>query len=94
MSDEEKSPLSKKAEILADLWTGYKEDENFSEFVQYNDLGLPLAYALSYNIIEPNDRVETFVQETWDLLLSGLNLEDGDYESLDDLLAQSGQITE
>ena len=76
MSDENKTPLSDRADILAELWIQYKDDDDFRDFIEYNDLGLPLAYAVSHGIVEMNDQLELFVNESFDLLLSGLSLED------------------
>jgi len=77
---------SNKAHILADLWLNYRDDGEFLDFVEYNDLGLPLAYMISNSIVETNPRAEEFIEETFDLLLSGMGIEDGDFESLDELL--------
>ena len=77
---------SNKAHILADLWLNYRDDEEFLDFVEYNDLGLPLAYMVSNSIVETNPRAEQFIEETFDLLLSGMGIEDKDFESLDELL--------
>lgn len=78
--------FSNKASILADLWMNYRDDEEFVDFVEYNDLGLPLAYALSAGVIEESDKVARFIEETFDLLLSGLGIQDDyGFENLDDL---------
>ena len=77
-----------KANILADLWTDYRDDEDFQDFIVYNDLGLPLAYALANNIIEENELVENFINETFSLLLLGLEIkEDTGFEVLEDVLS-------
>ena len=34
-------------DILADLWVEYKSEPEFKDFVEYNDLGLPLAYSIA-----------------------------------------------
>ncbi len=78
--------FSNKTLILADLWLNYRDDEEFQDFTAYNDLGLPLSYMLANNIVEPTPVAEKFVNETFDLLLSGLGLEDTGFELLDDLL--------
>jgi hypothetical protein len=78
--------FSNKTLILSDLWLNYRDDEEFVDFCEYNDLGLPLAYALSSNIVEPTAVAEKFVNETFDLLLAGLGIEDTGFELLDDLL--------
>ncbi len=73
--------------ILADLWLNYRYDEEFADFIEYNDLGLPLAYAISEGIVKSTDTAESFVNETFDLLLAGVGVEDTGYESLDDILS-------
>ena len=75
-----------KTTILADLWLNYRDDEEFQDFVEYNDLGLPLSYAIANGIVETNATVEKFIDESWDLLLAGLGMEDTGFESLDQLL--------
>ena len=77
--------FSNKAVILADLWMNYRDDENFQDFIEYNDLGLPLAYLISANIVESNDYGNRFVEEAFDLLLVGLDVEDTGFETLDEL---------
>ena len=77
---------SSKCEILADLWLNFREDQNFKDFIDYNDIGLPVAYAIANQIVESTDIAERFVNETFDLLLSGLGIEDEGFEELDDLL--------
>ena len=72
MSNESKTPLSSKCDILADLWIQYKGDENFADFMQYNDLGLPLAYAISNDIIKASERATLFVEETFATLMYAL----------------------
>lgn len=79
---------SNKMNILADLWLNYRDDEEFTDFVEYNDLGLPLAYAISNNIVESNEIVEQFINETFALLLAGMGIDDADYETLEDILGE------
>lgn len=77
--------LSIQAEILAELWMDYRDDEGFTDFVEYNDLGLPLAYAVANGIVEMNQLVERYIQETFSMLLSILKIKDTGFESLNDL---------
>lgn len=76
-----------KASILADLWLNYRQDEEFTDFVEYNDIGLPLAYVVSNGIVETTELATRFIEETFDLLIAGLEIEDTDegYEILEDL---------
>lgn len=77
----------KQAEILSDLWLNYRQDEEFTDFVEYNDLGLPLAYAINVGIVPLTPRATEFIDETFTLLLAGLDIqEDTGFDSLDDLL--------
>lgn len=81
------TPINIRADILADLWLNYRTDEEFQDFIEYNDLGLPLAYALSSGIIQPNEKVNAFVNETFLLLLAGMEIEeDTGFDSLDDIV--------
>jgi len=77
---------SNKAHILADLWLNYRDDEEFKDFIEYNDLGLPLAYMVSNKIVETTRLADEFITETFELLLSAMAIEDQDFESLDEVL--------
>ena len=76
-----------KCEILADIFINYRDDEEFTDFREYNDLGLPLAYAIANGIVSKTSKAETFIGETFALLLAGLGIdEDTGFESIEDLL--------
>ena len=72
--------------ILADLWLNYRNDDNFEDFIEYNDMGLPLAYALSEGIVKGTELSDKFIDETFDLLLRAIGIEDTGFENLDDVL--------
>lgn len=74
-----------KANILSELWLGYKTDENFEDFFSYNDLGLPLAYAINNGIVKATEVSDRFINETFALLLASLEVEDEGFEDLDDV---------
>lgn len=84
------TPFENKCDILADLWLNLRYDEEFVDFISYNDLGLPLAYALSEGIVEPTDLAKSFINETFTMLLGTLGLEDTDegYGNLSEMLGQ------
>jgi hypothetical protein len=77
--------LENKANILSELWLGYKNDDNFEDFFAYNDLGLPLSYAISNGIVKATEVSNRFVNETFALLLASLEVEDEGFEELDDV---------
>jgi hypothetical protein len=78
-----------KASILADLWMNYRDDVEFADFIEYNDLGLPLAYAISNDIVKATPTAEKFLNETFELLLAGLDVEDTGFEDITSLLEGS-----
>ncbi len=72
-------------EILGKLYSVYKEDEEFKDFIEFNDLGLPLAYFVAENLCEVSDDGSRYITETWALFLAGLNLEDTGFSDLDEV---------
>lgn len=89
MSDETSTPTSSKYEILSDFWIQYKDDMELADFMSYNDLGLPLAYAVSVGIVNATEKSDLFVDETWDLFLATMGVTDTGFESLEDVMNQS-----
>ena len=88
--------FSNKCYILSELWQDFRDEEQFQDFIRYNDLGLPLAYAVASDLIgidiSENDTdipAVEIIEETWDLLVAGLGLKDRGYESLEELLAEA-----
>ena len=75
-----------KITILAELWMNYRDDEDLQDFVEYNDLGLPLAYFLMNEIVLPTSQSEFYINETYDLFIASLQVADKEWESLDELL--------
>jgi hypothetical protein len=64
----------------------HRGDEEFRDFIEYNDLGLPLAYAIAENVISVSDKARLFVEETFDVFLAGLEIEDTGFDSLSEVL--------
>jgi hypothetical protein len=77
-----------KALILGQLWLNYKDDEELADFFEYNDLGLPLAFAFAEGVINHTPTLEQYVNETWALFLEGLDVEDEGFEDILDLLGE------
>ena len=78
-------PLKNKSTILGQLWIDFREDEMMSDFIEYNDIGMPMAYFLSEGLVTPTVLAEEYVNETWALFLEVLNLSDEDVEDVEDL---------
>jgi hypothetical protein len=64
----------------------YRDDQELEDFIEYNDLGLPLAYFLMNEIVLPTEQAEVYINETYDLLIASLTVEDKRWESLDEML--------
>jgi hypothetical protein len=74
-----------KALILGQVWIEHKSDDEMADFFEYNDLGIPLAFAYAEGIINYTDTLARYVTETFDLLLEALNIEDAGFDDLQDL---------
>jgi hypothetical protein len=83
--------LDNKITILAELWMNYRDDEQLKDFIEYNDLGLPMAYFLMNELVLPTEQSEVYINETYDLFIKSLGADDDEYESLDELLGAADQ---
>jgi len=86
-----KTSFEDRCNILSELWMNYRNDQNFNDFISYNDLGLPLAYAIQTNLVKANKGGIEYINETFDLLLSSLELQDNGYVTLDDIFLDNQQ---
>lgn len=87
--------FSNRCNILAEIWMNYRDESEFVDFVEYNDLGLPLAYAIAGDIVVSTKISEDLIDETWELLLGALGIEeDTGFESLDDVFGITGDEDE
>ena len=76
-----------KCQILGRI---YRDDiEDFKDFMEYNDLGFPIAYLSAEGLATPQPDGMRYVEETWDLLLSELNLKDTGFEDLEHLISSA-----
>lgn len=81
--------------ILGNFYLNYKTDGSAKDFIEFNDIGLPLAYLASEGLCQPTDMAITYIQETFNMLLGTMGLEDIGFDSLDHLLdtaAKAGGI--
>ena len=69
----------------------YRDDEQLKDFVEYNDLGLPLAYFIMNELVLPTKQSELYIDESYSLLVASLEADDIEYESLDELLAATSE---
>jgi hypothetical protein len=79
--------FTKVCEILGTLYANYKHDEELIDFMDFNDLGLPLAYFASENLCEVSDDGARYIIETRQLFLASMDVEDTGWDSLDEMFA-------
>lgn len=82
-----KTDIGTRANILAELWVNHRNDSVFVDLIEYNDLGLPLAYAIASELISTNPAIDALINETFDALLELREIEeDAGYYSLSELM--------
>lgn len=85
--------------ILSDFWINYRNDQEFQDFFDYCDIGLPLAYAVYNELVKPLDSAIKLIDETWYLLLQALDVDSFyadqiEIADLDELFKQSDNYQE
>lgn len=80
------TPYSNRCDILGRLWIDFRDDEEFIDFIEYNDLGLPMAYTISEGIVQSTPLAEGYINETFDLFLAALNVSDTGFKTLEEVL--------
>ena len=80
---------SSRCDILAQVWKNEIDHEDFYDFAEYNDLGLPLAHAIYEGIVSSTPLAEELVNETFEGLLVMLKVPgDTGFKSLEELMSQ------
>jgi hypothetical protein len=72
--------------ILSQLYANYKEDKGFKDFVEFNDLGLPLAYFTAEGLAVPSEDGMRYISETFELFVGSLGIDDTGFTSLEEML--------
>jgi hypothetical protein len=61
--------------ILGQLYEGYKEEKDFKAFIEFNDLGLPLAYLTSQGLVmQVSDDGKRYIDESFEMFLQSIKL--------------------
>lgn len=87
--------IEKQCEILANFYLNYKTDGSAKDFIEFNDIGLPLAFLTSEGLCTPTDQAIIYINETFNILLGSMGLEDTGFDSLEHILdtaAKAGGI--
>jgi hypothetical protein len=74
-----------KAGVVGQLWIEFRNDENFSAFIEHNDLGCPLGYMVHEGIVnELSPLGEELINETYTMLLELLEYTEEEVDEIDD----------
>lgn len=82
-----KTSFDAQVKIIAELWVNYRDEEDFADFIEYNDLGLPMAYLVSEGLVAIQEKGKMFIEETFDLFIKSLGINDEGFEDLNQVLA-------
>jgi hypothetical protein len=74
-------------DILSNFYLTYKDDSSIKDFIDFNDIGLPLAFLVSEELCEPTELALIYVQETFAMLLDTMGLKDIGFKDLDHLMS-------
>jgi hypothetical protein len=78
--------LASKCDILNDIWINHSNNEWLEDFIEINDLGLPLAYFICNGIVEATPLAIEIIDVTFADLLELLDVEDIGFTSLSDIV--------
>ena len=78
-------PSADKAAILSQFWMEFRDDEALKDFVEFNDMGLPLAFFVASGIVQESPMSETYISETFDLFLVALEIEEQEIDGMETL---------
>lgn len=82
--------IESKCRILGKLWMDYRDDPDFVDFIEYNDLGLPMAYMVNTGLSNLTDEGMKYVNETYNLFCLAIGVdEEKEFDNLNEMLQES-----
>lgn len=79
--------FSNKVKILSGIYFQHKDNPVFSEFVRFNDLGLPLARLVDVGLCSLEGEGELYINDTFNNLIEAIDTEDTGFATLEEILA-------
>jgi hypothetical protein len=77
--------LADKAGIVGQLWIEFRNDEDFEQFMEYNDIGCPMGYMLAEGLVKELSPVgEEMLEETFKMFLSLIEISEEEVDGLGD----------
>ena len=83
--------FSNQVNILGEFYINYREDSELKDFLEFNDIGLPLAYLASEGLCEISDDGKKYVAESWEMFLLAMGITDEGFENLGEIFAKTGK---
>ena len=83
--------FSNQVNILGEFYINYREDSELKDFLEFNDIGLPLAYLASEGLCEISDDGKKYVAESWEMFLLAMGITDEVFENLGEIFAKTGK---
>jgi hypothetical protein len=83
--------FSNKVKILSQFWEQYRFNDEYSDFVEYNDLGLPLAHLNEQGLAVITTEGENYIAETFEYLLARFDCDDNDFTELEEIFTSASQ---
>jgi hypothetical protein len=75
-----------KTGILGQLWIDFREDNNFKAFMDYNDIGVPMAYYVSEGLVNGLTPLgEQYVEESIDMMFTLLEITEAEVDELHEI---------
>ena len=72
-----------KTGAIGQLWIEFRNDEDFSAFMDYNDLGCPMAYMMAEGLIKELTPIgEEMITETFKMFLELVNVTEEEIDSV------------
>ena len=78
--------FSKIIEISGEFYFTYRDDKELKEFIEFNDLGLPLAYLASEELCTVTEEGADYIKQSWVLLMAALGIEDIGFEDINEMM--------
>jgi hypothetical protein len=86
-SENTSTTFEAKCDILGELWIYYRDSQEFAEFIAFNDIGLPLAYAVANQLATLEPTGVRLVEDSFVMLMTGLDYqEDLGWSDLNEML--------
>lgn len=83
--------FSNQVNILGEFYINYREDSELKDFLEFNDIGLPLAYLASEGLCDISDDGKKYVAESWEMFLLAMGITDEGFENLGEIFAKTGK---